>query len=177
MRVENVQERRRGTGTLWTKVHQTSAGRDVRADFRCLRRKEPSTYAWEQEVEGSPFAKVFSSAQTEIDLEDADEGTRVTIVVDQTLRGMSRFGGFMVRRATAAQLDEALESLASLFEGTGDAGGEATAGRPPQTRERPLVSSGGDQPSPPETASSDRPAPADPDSSDPGKRETRELDA
>jgi hypothetical protein len=31
--------------------------------------------------------------------------------VAQRLRGLARFGGFMVKRATAEQLDEALDSL------------------------------------------------------------------
>ena len=124
VRVEGVQERRRGTGTLWTKVLRTSAGRDIRADYRCLRSAEPSEYFWEQEIEGSPFAKVFKSAQTAILLDEEEQGTRVTITVDQKLRGMSRTGGFMVRRATGQQLDEALASLAGLFEAP-EAVGEA----------------------------------------------------
>jgi uncharacterized protein YndB with AHSA1/START domain len=115
-RVESVQERKRGRGTLWTKVLETKAGRSVRADFRCLYSKEPSAYAWEQEIEGSPFAKVLRSSQTRIDLSDADGGTMVEIEAEQRLRGLSRFGGgFMLRRATGAQLDEALDGLAHAF--------------------------------------------------------------
>lgn len=122
-RVETVQERKRGSGTLWTKVLKTQAGRDVRADFRCLYSKQPTAYGWEQEIEGSPFAKVFRSSVTRIELADANGGTRVRLEANQRLRGMSRFGGFMVRRATAAQLEEALESLAALFDPAA-AGGE-----------------------------------------------------
>jgi uncharacterized protein YndB with AHSA1/START domain len=111
-RVEAVQERKRGTGTLWTKVLETKAGRSVRADFRCLYSKEPSAYGWEQEIEGSPFAKVLRSSQTRIELSDADGGTKVKLEAEQRLRGLSRFGGgFMLRRATGAQLDQALASL------------------------------------------------------------------
>jgi uncharacterized protein YndB with AHSA1/START domain len=116
VRVEAVQERSRGTGTLWTKVLRTKAGRDVRADFRCLYSKKPTAYAWEQEVEGSPFAKVFRSAVTRIGLDEADRGTIVELKVEQRLRGMSRLGSFMLKRATTTQLDEALEALADLFE-------------------------------------------------------------
>ena len=115
-RVEAVQERRRGSGTLWTKVLKTQAGRDVRADFRCLYSKQPSAYGWEQEIEGSPFQKVFRSSVTRIELAEANGGTSVKLEANQRLRGMSRFGGFMVRRATAAQLEEALDGLAALFE-------------------------------------------------------------
>jgi uncharacterized protein YndB with AHSA1/START domain len=111
-RVEAVQERKRGTGTLWTKVLETKAGRSVRADYRCLYSKEPNAYAWEQEIEGSPFAKVLRSSQVRIELEDADGGTAVKLEAQQHLRGLSRFGGgFMLKRATGAQLDQALEGL------------------------------------------------------------------
>jgi uncharacterized protein YndB with AHSA1/START domain len=111
-RVEAVQERKRGTGTLWTKVLETKAGRSVRADYRCLYSKEPSAYAWEQEIEGSPFAKVLRSSQVRIELDDAEGGTAVKLEAEQRLRGLSRFGGgFMLKRATGAQLDQALKGL------------------------------------------------------------------
>lgn len=110
-RVENVYERKRGSGTQWTKVLETAAGKGVRADFRCLYSRENEAYSWEQEIVGSPFAKVLHSAVTTIELSDVDGGTRVKLKVDQRLRGMSRLGGFMLRRATARQLDEALDGL------------------------------------------------------------------
>jgi carbon monoxide dehydrogenase subunit G len=111
-RVEAVQERTRGTGTLWTKVLQTQAGRQVRADFRCLYSKAPSAYGWEQEIEGSPFAKVLRSSEVGIDLDDSNGGTLVTLSAAQRLRGVSRFGGgFMLKRATNKQLEEALDNL------------------------------------------------------------------
>ena len=120
-RVESVQERKRGRGTLWTKVLETKAGRSVRADFRCLYAKEPSAYAWEQEIEGSPFAKVLRSSQTRIELSEADGGTMVQLEAEQRLRGLSRFGGgFMLRRATGAQLDEALDGLEHAIVGGED---------------------------------------------------------
>ena len=110
-RVEDVADDQRAPGAGWTDVLETASGKGVRAEFRCIRSRQPEDYAWEQQVEGSPFAKVLSSATTSIALADADGGTRVTIVADQRLRGLSRLGGFMLRRATAAQLDEALGAL------------------------------------------------------------------
>jgi uncharacterized protein YndB with AHSA1/START domain len=110
-RVEDVYERKRGSGTQWTKVLQTQAGKGVRADFRCLYSRANEAYSWEQDIVGSPFAKVLKSSVTTVELTDADGGTRVELRVDQRLRGLSRFGGFMLRRATGAQLDEALDGL------------------------------------------------------------------
>jgi uncharacterized protein YndB with AHSA1/START domain len=115
-RVEAVQERTRGTGTLWTKVLQTQAGRQVRADFRCLYSKAPSAYGWEQEIEGSPFAKVLKTSEVNIDLEETAGGTLVELQAEQRLRGISRFGRFMLRRATNRQLKEALDGLERLLE-------------------------------------------------------------
>jgi uncharacterized protein YndB with AHSA1/START domain len=111
MRVEDVHERRRGAGTQWTKVLETKSGRGVRADYRCLYSREGEAYAWEQELEGSPFAKVLASAVTRLELSDAEGGTKVALEQEQKLRGLSRLGGFMLRRATAEQLDEALDAL------------------------------------------------------------------
>jgi len=110
-RVEDVYERERGAGTRWTEVLETASGKGVRAEFRCRRSREPEEYEWEQEIEDTPFAKVFKTSVTTVSLADADEGTRVTLVLDQDLRGLSRFGGFMVRRASGDQLDRALAGL------------------------------------------------------------------
>jgi uncharacterized protein YndB with AHSA1/START domain len=110
-RVEDVHERRRGSGSQWTKVLQAKSGKDVRADYRCLYSRDGTAYAWEQEIEGSPFAKVLKSSVTRFELSPEDGGTRVAVEQDQRLRGMSRLGGFMLRRATREQLDEALDGL------------------------------------------------------------------
>jgi hypothetical protein len=66
---------------------------------------------WEQEVAGTPFERVLSQALTEIVLEPVDGGTRVTVALDQKLKGYSRTGGFLLRRAMRKRLDEALEGL------------------------------------------------------------------
>jgi uncharacterized protein YndB with AHSA1/START domain len=110
-RVEDVHGRTGGAGTRWTEVLTTASGRGVRAEFRSLWSRDLEGYAWEQKIEGSPFAKVLSKSVTSIGLEDRDGGTQVTIEADQRLRGLSRFGGFMLRRATGAQIDEALSGL------------------------------------------------------------------
>jgi carbon monoxide dehydrogenase subunit G len=57
---------------------------------------------------------VFAAASTEVKLLPDDDGTRVTLVVRQQMRGSARLGGFMVRRATGKVLDEALDSLEAL---------------------------------------------------------------
>jgi carbon monoxide dehydrogenase subunit G len=110
-RVEDVHERARGSGSQWTDVLTTASGKGVRAEFRCLWSREQEGYAWEQQIEGSPFAKVLTSSVTSVALEDCGDGTQVTIQADQRLRGLSRLGGFMLRRATAAQIEEALTGL------------------------------------------------------------------
>jgi uncharacterized protein YndB with AHSA1/START domain len=110
-RVEDVHERARGSGTQWTEVLTTASGKGVRAEFRCLWSRDLEGLAWEQKIEGTPFAKVLKSSVTQVALSDSAPGTQVTLEADQKLRGMSRLGGFMLRRATGAQLDEALDGL------------------------------------------------------------------
>lgn len=95
----------------WTSVLATRKGKAVRADYRVLRSERPLARAWAQELDGSPFERILNESVIEVELDDDDGATRVTLVARQRLRGLSRLGGFMVRRATARQLDEALEGL------------------------------------------------------------------
>ena len=106
----------------FTQVLSTRKGRQVRADFRVVASEPPGAggeasgrRVWEQETAGTPFERVLGAAITEVVLEPADGATRVTIVLTQRLRGYSRTGGFLLRRATKAKLSEALEALEQLF--------------------------------------------------------------
>jgi len=98
----------------FTQVLKTKRGRPVRADFRVVRSEPPWGRAWTQEVAGTPFERVLSESVIEVRLEPATGGTEVTIAQQQKLRGYSRTGGFLVRRATASKLDQALDGLARL---------------------------------------------------------------
>jgi uncharacterized protein YndB with AHSA1/START domain len=106
-RVEGVE------GNTFTEVMKTSRGKVVRADFELVDADETRrTLCWEQRLVGTPFARLLSSAATLVSLEDAIEGTHVTIELRQTLAGfLPRFGSFMVRRAALATIDEALDGL------------------------------------------------------------------
>jgi len=120
----------------FTQVMTTAKGKTVRADFRVLRRDDGArTLVWEQLVEGTPFARVLSAAETELLLApaasaaagagggaEARGATTVTIELRQTLSGgnprsrvmgvmIPRLGGMMVRRAAAATVEEALDGL------------------------------------------------------------------
>jgi carbon monoxide dehydrogenase subunit G len=101
-------------GDRFTQVLTTKKGRPVRMDFVVVASDPPWRRAWEQEVIGTPFERVLDEAVTEIVLEPVDGGTEVTITLRQKLRGYSRTGGFMLRRATRKKLDEALEGLAQV---------------------------------------------------------------
>jgi uncharacterized protein YndB with AHSA1/START domain len=92
-------------------LRAAKSGRAIRADFRVVERRKERLLRFEQELAGSPFERVLRSAQTEIAIEPADGGTRVAITVRQGLRGLSRLGGWLVRRATGRILDEALDGL------------------------------------------------------------------
>jgi uncharacterized protein YndB with AHSA1/START domain len=96
----------------WTQVFKTKRGRPVRADFRLVHSEPPWMRAWEQEIVGTPFERVLNESIVEVRLEPVGAGgTEVTVAQRQKLRGYSRTGGFLLRRATRAQLDEALDGL------------------------------------------------------------------
>jgi carbon monoxide dehydrogenase subunit G len=108
-RVELVQ------GDGFTELLRTDKGRAIRADFRVTKSRRPELRGWRQEVAGTPFEGILAWSETEIRLEPSGDGsTRVSIEQEQKLRGMARFGSFMMRRATRRSLDEALEGLESL---------------------------------------------------------------
>ena len=52
----------------WTTVLETERGTGVRADFRCTGVDRGERYAWEQQIEGTPFERVLRAARLEIEL-------------------------------------------------------------------------------------------------------------
>lgn len=111
-------------GRRWTQVLETRDGRGIRADYRCVTAAPEQRYAFEQLLEGTPFEGILRSARTEIRLEPADAETEVTVVSEQRLKGLSRLGSLMMRRATGRTLNEALTGLERV---TGDAGAAEAA--------------------------------------------------
>jgi len=101
----------------WTEVHMTKRGRPVRIDFHLLYLEPPYRRAWEQEIPGTPFERVLNEAITEIQLDLIGSGTRITIGQRQKLRGYSRTGGYLLRRATVKKLTEALDGLEEICVG------------------------------------------------------------
>jgi uncharacterized protein YndB with AHSA1/START domain len=110
-RVENVERKSGGRRSQWTKVLETSEGRGVRADYRCLSSAENERYVWEQELEGTPFARYLRSSRIEIGLRAREQETQVSIASVQALKGLSRTGSPMMRRGQGAILDEALDGI------------------------------------------------------------------
>src|ERR1700722_5945219 len=106
-RVEDVADR------AFTEVMRTRKGKLVRADFRVATCDEAEwTLVWEQLLAGTPFARVLRSAETEVRLQAGSaQATEVTIELRQVLNGVSRFGGYMMRRAARSTVDEALDGL------------------------------------------------------------------
>src|SRR3954465_4263703 len=108
-RVENV------TRDNFTQVLRSKRGRAVRADFRVETSKKPELRSWRQEVEGAPSERVLRESLVEVRLEPADAGaTKVTISQQAKMRGVSRLGGFLVRRGAKRLLHEALDGLEGL---------------------------------------------------------------
>jgi carbon monoxide dehydrogenase subunit G len=106
-RVESVEQ------SAFTEVLASRRGRLVRADFRVVARDEQALLLrWSQQIEETPFARLLTSAETELRLEPAGCATNVTIELRQALRGLfPNLGASRVRRAARATLDEALAGL------------------------------------------------------------------
>jgi uncharacterized protein YndB with AHSA1/START domain len=110
-RMEGIEEDR------FTQVFKTRRRRTVRADFRVLASEPPGGdytsghRTWTQDVLGTPFETVLHESVTEIVVEPADGGSRVTLAQRQRLRGYSKTGALAMRSATAKRLDDALKGL------------------------------------------------------------------
>jgi carbon monoxide dehydrogenase subunit G len=106
-----------GTGEFdaFTEVLVGGKGKIVRADFKRLRAVPEQLIVWAQQVEGTPFARILNSAETEIRLASVADGgpaTDVTIELRQSLHGfLARLGSHLVRRAASSTIDEALDGL------------------------------------------------------------------
>jgi uncharacterized protein YndB with AHSA1/START domain len=99
----------------FTEVLQTDRGRAVRADWTISDVVPEQHLACDQDVEGTPFEGVLQAARREIDLRPAGESdTAVTVTIERRMRGVSRLSGFMLRRATARQVEAALDNLVLL---------------------------------------------------------------
>ena len=85
-------------GRKWTQVLETRRA-GVRADYRCVSAAEGERYVFEQLLAGTPFDRILREARTEIRMQPEQDGTRVTMTAEQRLRGLSRLGGLMMRRA------------------------------------------------------------------------------
>jgi uncharacterized protein YndB with AHSA1/START domain len=105
------------TALAWTSVLKTPRGATVRADFTRTDYDPPRRIGWRQELEESPFERVFTAASTAIRLEqESDAATRVELTAAERLRGRYRLGGWLVRRAARRRLDEALAGIAEATE-------------------------------------------------------------
>jgi uncharacterized protein YndB with AHSA1/START domain len=109
-RVESVDE------DAFTEVLMSGKGKMVRADFRLLDAVSLRRIVWAQQVENTPFARILTSAETEISLSGADmsdgPATEVTIELRQTLHGfLARLGSHLVRRAAGSTIEDALDGL------------------------------------------------------------------
>jgi uncharacterized protein YndB with AHSA1/START domain len=101
----------------WTLVLTSPRGKAVRADYTRAEFDEPTRLAWRQELQESPFERILAESLTTVELEpEQGGGTTVELTLRQRARGFGRFGYFQLRLAAARQVDQALESLASLAE-------------------------------------------------------------
>lgn len=120
-RVERVEDVEAGA---FTEVLKTAKGKLVRADFTVTATDAGAhRIVWSQQLEGSPFARLLASAETEVLLAPTGSDTEVTIELRQALTGFfPRFGGHMVRRAAVDTLEEALDGLERIGAGASAAG-------------------------------------------------------
>jgi len=114
VRVEDVREGSAPDSLEWTVVLRTDGGTQVRADYSGEAQAPERRFSWEQQLAGTPFERIMKRARVEVGVEPAAGGeasSSVTIRSEESLRGLSRLGGAMIRTAARRRLDDALEGL------------------------------------------------------------------
>jgi uncharacterized protein YndB with AHSA1/START domain len=119
-RVEDVHEADDGGPARWTVVLKTQRGSGVRADFSRTVWEPQARLGWAQQVTGTPFERILKAASVAIAIRPEDDRAVVTLTSDETLRGLSRLGAPMMRRAAARRLTEALRNLDRALTGHED---------------------------------------------------------
>lgn len=104
-------------GDRFTEVlrnEERQGARPVRADFRVVEHEPPRRRVWEQEIEDSPFARVFTRVRVTVEVEPSDDGAVIRLALEQGLRGASKLGAPLVRRGAKRLLTQALDGLERL---------------------------------------------------------------
>ena len=91
-------------------------GRRLRLDYRCTAASRPKRYVWEHELEGTMFEEHMKSQTTEILLEPEGQGTEITVISINELRGSARIAGFSMKKSQRELIDTALDSLQEVLE-------------------------------------------------------------
>ena len=99
----------------FTQVLKTRRGKPIRADFAIVACHPRSMVVWEQQLPGTPFARVLSESVIQVDLGPAPGATVVTLSHRLKPRGYSRTGGFLIGRDTTKQLERLLDGIARLY--------------------------------------------------------------
>ena len=102
-RVENVDGGPGKDRTRWTNVLAADSGRRLRLDYRCTGASRPKRYVWEHELEGTL-------------LEPEGQGTEITVISINELRGSARIAGFSMKKSQRELIDTALDSLQEVLE-------------------------------------------------------------
>lgn len=111
-RVEDV------SGGRFTLVGRSSRGVPVRMDWRVAASRRDQRQRWEQELAGTPFAKLLRSSAVEIRLEPADAGCRITVSVERELENRGLAARWLGRRASRRHAGDALARLSRLATAT-----------------------------------------------------------
>ena len=82
----------------------------LRVDWRLDSSRKP-VRRWSQELVDSPLERLLTQYTVEAAVAEADGGARVTLTIEQQVRGWARFAPFMMRRAAKRVADEALAGI------------------------------------------------------------------
>ncbi len=99
------------TGGRFTFVVRSSRGVPVRMDWRVAASRRERLQRWEQDLAGTPFARVLEASAVEIRIEPAGDGCAITVAVERELTNRGVIAGWFGRRASRRHAGDALARL------------------------------------------------------------------
>ena len=85
--------------------------------FRLAEIEPGRKVVWQQELDGSLFAKSLRSAEERIEVTAIDERCVVELTICRRVKGTARFGSAFIARAQRAEIEKALDSLEGALGG------------------------------------------------------------
>lgn len=113
----NIERVERKSSDDYTRWAISPRGRAVAMTFALADLAEGRMVTWEQQIEGTVFARSLRSASETLKVEPAGDSTKVELTIRRRMRGTARLGALFIAKAQRREIDQALSQLSEALNG------------------------------------------------------------